>query len=123
MSRPWQQVTVPVWGRLDRLCSWAELAEQSESDAVVEQVASFQPSAILGVDWSSLPVYKALSTALQAKGLHVPPYIYMNYRYLSFTHMTWICALIEACMILTASPSSEYRCPVYTPYCCLYNLT
>ncbi|KAA6428956.1 MAG: hypothetical protein FRX49_01066 [Trebouxia sp. A1-2] len=74
------EVTVPVWGRLDRLCSWAELAEQSESDAVVEQVASFQPSAILGVDWSSLPVYKALSTALQAKGLHVPPYIYMNYR-------------------------------------------
>ncbi|KAL0044261.1 hypothetical protein WJX82_007555 [Trebouxia sp. C0006] len=74
------EVTVPVWGRLDQLSGWAELAEQAASDAVVEQVAIFQPSAILGVDWSSLPAYQALSTALQAKGLHVPPYVYMNYR-------------------------------------------
>ncbi|DBA96974.1 hypothetical protein WJX77_003885 [Trebouxia sp. C0004] len=74
------EVKVPVWGRLDRLSGWAELAEQAASDAVVEQVASFQPSAILGVDWSSMPAYKALATALQAKGLYVPPFIYMNYR-------------------------------------------
>ncbi len=89
-------MTVPVWGRLDRLSGWAELAEQAALDAVVEQVASFQPSAILGVDWSSLPAYKALATALQAKGLHVPPYVYMNYRYLCTAHMTWICWLIES---------------------------
>ena len=81
-----------MWGRLDRLSGWAELAEQAASDAIVEQVASFQPSAILGVDWSSLPAYTALATALQSKGLHVPPYIYMNYRSLSILHMTWIYA-------------------------------
>jgi hypothetical protein len=85
-------VTVPVWGRLDRLSGWAELAEQAALDAVVEQVASFQPSAILGVDWSSLPAYQALSTALQAKGLHVPPYVYMNYRYFCTAHMTGLLA-------------------------------
>ena len=111
-------MTVPVWGRLDRLSGWAELAEQAASDAVVEQVASFQPSAILGVDWSSLPAYTALATALQSKRVHVPPYIYMNYRSLSVSHMTWICTLIESLcdtdsVIFTKTPMS----PVYTPYC------
>ena len=81
-----------MWGRLDQLSGWAELAEQAASDAVVEQVAIFQPSAILGVDWSSLPAYQALSTALQAKGLDVPPYVYMNYRYFCTAHMTGLLA-------------------------------
>ena len=81
-----------MWGRLDRLSGWAELAKQAASDAVVEQVASCQPSAILGVDWSSLPAYQALSTALQARGLHVPPYVYMNYRYFRTAHMMGLLA-------------------------------
>ncbi len=124
ISRPWQQVTVPVWGRLDRLSGWAELAEQAALDAVVEEVASFQPSAILGVDWSSLPAYKALATALQAKGLHVPPYIYMNYRCLSTTHMTRSCWLFKSLydtdnVSFTKSTASA----LYTSYCPLCNMT
>ncbi len=66
---------------MDHASGWAELAAQAASEAVVQEVATFQPSAILGVDWSSLPAYKALAAALQAKGLSVPPFIYMNYRY------------------------------------------
>lgn len=71
---------VPVWERLDRASGWAELATQAASDSIVQHVASFQPYAVLGIDWSSLPAYKALAAALQYKGLHVPPYIFMNYR-------------------------------------------
>lgn len=74
------QVEVPVWERLDRASGWAELATQAASDSIVQHVASFQPCAVLGIDWSSLPAYKALAAALQYKGLHVPPYIFMNYR-------------------------------------------
>ena len=74
------QVELPVWDRLDRGSGWAELAEQAASPAVVQQVAAFGPSAILGVDWSSLPTYKALAAAFRASGLAVPPFVYMNYR-------------------------------------------
>lgn len=74
------QVELPVWDRLDHGSGWAELAEQAASPAVVQQVAAFGPSAILGVDWSSLPTYKALAAAFRASGLAVPPFVYMNYR-------------------------------------------
>ena len=53
----------------------------------MQQVADFEPSVILGVDWSSLPAYKAIAAALQAKGLRQLPYIYMNYRYNFVTAM------------------------------------
>ena len=110
-----------MWGRLDRLSGWAELAEHAASDAVVEQVASFEPSAILGVDWSSLPAYKALATALQAKELPVPPYFYMNYRYLFVTHMTWTSKSLydtDSVIFIQRTVSA-----VYTPYCPLCNMT
>lgn len=74
------QVELPVWDRLDRGSGWAELAKQAASPAVVQQVAAFSPSAVLGVDWSSLPAYKALAAAFRASGLAVPPFVYMNYR-------------------------------------------
>lgn len=74
------QVEVPVWDRLDRASGWSALATQAASDSIVQHVAAFQAEAVLGVDWSSLPAYKALAAALHAKGFPVPPYIYMNYR-------------------------------------------
>ena len=74
------QVELPVWDRLDRRSGWVELAEQAASPAVVQEVAAFGPSAVLGVDWSSLPTYKALAAALRASGLAVPCFVYMNYR-------------------------------------------
>lgn len=74
------QVEVPVWDRLDRSSGWAELAAQVATPAVMQQVVNFGPAAVLGVDWSSLPAFNALAAVLQAKGFHVPPYIYMNYR-------------------------------------------
>lgn len=81
----WCQVEVPVWDRLDRSSGWAELAAHVATPAVMQQVVDFGPAAVLGVDWSSLPAFNALAAVLQAKGLHVPPYIYMNYRYTSGT--------------------------------------
>ena len=71
---------VPGWDRLDRASGWSELAAQAASDSVVQLVAAFQAEVVLGVDWSSLPAYNALATALQTKGFPVPPYVYMNYR-------------------------------------------
>lgn len=69
-----------MWDRLDRGSGWAELAEKATSPEVVQQVAAFGPLAVMGVDWSSLPTYKALAAAFKASGLAVPPFIYMNYR-------------------------------------------
>ena len=57
---------VPVWDRLDRASGWSELATQAASDSVVQHVAAFEAEAVLGVDWSSLPAYKALAAALHA---------------------------------------------------------
>ena len=74
------QVQLPIWDRLDQGSGWAELAKQAAAPEVVQQVAAFHPDAILGVDWSSLPAYKALAAAFTAHKLTVPPYIYMNYR-------------------------------------------
>ena len=81
------QVELPVWDRLDRASGWAELAAHSASDNIVQQIANFRPDAVLGVDWSSLPAFKALAAALQAKALPVPPYIYMNYRCRAEKHL------------------------------------
>lgn len=75
------QVELPAWGSLDHHCSWQQLAAQLSAPAVIQHIASFAPSAILGVDWSSLPAYKAIAAALCAQHLPVPGYIYMNYRY------------------------------------------
>lgn len=46
----------------------------------MQRVAAFSPSAILGVDWSSLPAYKAIAKGLIQRRLPVPPFVYMNYR-------------------------------------------
>ena len=75
------QVQLPEWGCLNHRCSWQELATQLSTETVVQRIAAFAPSAILGVDWSSLPAYKAIAAALHAHSLPVPCFIYMNYRY------------------------------------------
>lgn len=74
------QVELAEWGCLDHRCSWQQLAAQLSAPTVTQRIAASAPSAILGVDWSSLPAYKAVAAALRTEHLPVPPFIYMNYR-------------------------------------------
>ena len=68
------------WGTLDRTSAWEEFASGAASSALARAVSQYKPSAVLGVDWSSLPAYKSLAAGLEQLEAQTPPYIYMNYR-------------------------------------------
>ena len=74
-----KQVELPTWGTLDRSCSWEAFAEACCQSEVAQQVLKFNPEAVLGVDWSSLPAFERLAASLATHGTRLP-YIYMNYR-------------------------------------------
>ena len=94
------QIELPVWDRLDRSCGWAELAQHAGSSAVLQQVAAFRPDAILGVDWSSLPTYQALAAAFTTHTLPVPPYVYMNYRWVLVLLLVLLSVLLLSQLLL-----------------------
>ena len=71
---------VPIWNRLDRGSAWKEFSDGLAVPGIAERVANFQPQAVLGVDWTSLSAYQALSEMLTELAQPVPPYIFMNYR-------------------------------------------
>ena len=74
-----EQVELPTWGTLDRSCAWQAFADGSCQPEIVQRVLRFGPEAVLGVDWSSLPAFKALQGALGPQGMQLT-YIYLNYR-------------------------------------------
>lgn len=49
----------------------------------MQAVEAFNPEVVLGVDWHSLGPYQTLLQELAARGSHLAPYVYMNYRSVS----------------------------------------
>eukprot|EP00884_Botryococcus_braunii_P006373 jgi/Botrbrau1/15737/Bobra.4_1s0105.1 len=73
------EVPLSRWGTLDRNSAWDEFAQKASTVSIAQKVTDFNPQAVLGVDWTSLPCYRALVAACQS--LRVPlPYVYLNYR-------------------------------------------
>jgi hypothetical protein len=79
------QVPVSSWGRLCAAAPYAEFAAGGASPEVASAVAAFAPDVAMGVDWSSLPLYRALAQQLAQQRAAVPPLTYLNYRVFSRT--------------------------------------
>ncbi len=74
------EVALPKWGSLDASCAWREFAAACADPKLAQQAADFAPDAVLGVDWTSLQPYNHLRQALSALSVHIPPYVFLNYR-------------------------------------------
>ncbi|KAG1669501.1 hypothetical protein FOA52_015668 [Chlamydomonas sp. UWO 241] len=79
------EVPVSSWGRLCAAAPYAEFATGGASPEVATAVAAFAPDVAMGVDWSSLPLYRALAQQLAQQQAAVPPLVYLNYRVFSRT--------------------------------------
>lgn len=74
------EVALPMWGSLDASSAWREFAAACAGPKTAQRVADFAPDAVLGVDWTSLQPYNHLRQALGALSVHIPPYVFLNYR-------------------------------------------
>lgn len=84
---PKRLVEIPLssWGKLDAGCAWRQFSKGGFEISIVQQVMDFDAEAVLGVDWSSFPVYDALTKSLKAKHSPLPPFLFLCYRVYSRT--------------------------------------
>lgn len=66
------QVELPLWGRVDRACSYQDFAAGCHQ--LTSAVEAFQPDVALGVDWTARRAVAAATSNPKV------PYVFLNYR-------------------------------------------
>ena len=82
-----------TWGRLDARSGWRPFAEAAGAcPGLVAALGSFAPNVVLGVDWSSLPAWRAIedglrraspSSAVEGSSWTPPPFVFSSFRVFS----------------------------------------
>ena len=72
------QIPVSTWGRLDVHSPWMEFHSQIDAN-VLRAVLAFAPDVVLGVDWSSFPVYQRIRSGFDGV-TSAPPFVWLSYR-------------------------------------------